>query len=763
MGDPLSVVASVIALCQATAAIFKGAQIVASLPKAPAEFHDLLNQLNTTCLLLDDVHTTLADIISPASPCRVRDLRFATMAVGDLEARVTDLNRFVTEVVDSAKGRDKNGRLRIPKVKWQFQQDLVRQHRDAIRNARSTVVEALQLLQTRQLLAQGHTIVSIQSTLKPMLEGGPARTASLGSLKGGSADTLALSRAATGTRPEDENRVYQVEAMVQGRCPPLCKCQCHKIQTSRSPDFISNLVGRLVLSYNTVPIWGKPSCTLRTCRRVPKKSAKINYTFPSWVLKRAVHISLSAANTRSLGLQIDFPRIIPSNSKVIFAIRDGLLVTLLFFIDAGMASLIDVDENGVSLLTISILSGKWDLVEFLFSQGADVTLRDMFRSQVTNWKNRDICERIARSQGQDDYDSTILHDVVMGKIQMDLHTAICAAPSVNALDGHGMAPIHWAVFNESSNNRLATIGLLLENGADVNLQNTMGESALLLAIRFYALELVEFLMNAGADVNLCDLYGSDPLMAATSRSQLESIRLLIEAGAGAQHVNRNGMNALHFFAVYTCFDADDVATIGHLLVQAGGQLEARDERRRTPLILAVSCNNVMSFQTLCRLGAKVDVLDADGLTVLHHAARFGTWELFTALREIVSDLCVDPDVTENYHQYTAMQNFEWRISLRELPEEQRTLETLGIFEVPLLSEDEINCFWELIDEIREVHNFPEGRSSRQQTLDKAPMPGAWLSDAEGTGGESEGEDEASSETSDGSGDEDEIWEAASES
>lgn len=55
MADPLSAVASVIAICQATIVIFKGSQIIASLPKAPAEFHDLLNEvgLSSTYLVSD--------------------------------------------------------------------------------------------------------------------------------------------------------------------------------------------------------------------------------------------------------------------------------------------------------------------------------------------------------------------------------------------------------------------------------------------------------------------------------------------------------------------------------------------------------------------------------------------------------------------------------------------------------------------------------------------------------------------------------------
>ncbi len=43
MAEPLSTLASVIALCQATAAIYRGSRIIAGLQNVPSEFHDLLN------------------------------------------------------------------------------------------------------------------------------------------------------------------------------------------------------------------------------------------------------------------------------------------------------------------------------------------------------------------------------------------------------------------------------------------------------------------------------------------------------------------------------------------------------------------------------------------------------------------------------------------------------------------------------------------------------------------------------------------------
>lgn len=220
-------------------------------------------------------------------------------------------------------------------------------------------------------------IVSMQSTLRPILESSLSRTPvlpdldaigdksaminnpviglpSLSSLERGPVDTPASPNLASQPRSKGGYRTYQVEATVQNRCPPLCKCQCHKVQTSRSPDFLSGLIGRFMLSYNTVPIWGKPACTLRTCRRISKTPARLNYAFPSWMLKRAVHLSFSAANTASLGIQIDFPRIVPFESAAYWTISGKSLVKLQYMFSIGSASPMDIDEEGYSLLLVSM-------------------------------------------------------------------------------------------------------------------------------------------------------------------------------------------------------------------------------------------------------------------------------------------------------------------------------------------------------------------------------------------------------------------------
>ena len=75
------------------------------------------------------------------------------------------------------------------------------------------------------------------------------------------------------------------------------------------------------------------------------------------------------------------------------------------------------------------------------------------------------------------------------------------------------------------------VRLLLENGADVNLQNETGESALLFAVEKGNLDISRLLLEHGAKVDLEDNFGLTPLILATRKRNLDLVRLLLEHGA----------------------------------------------------------------------------------------------------------------------------------------------------------------------------------------------------------------------------------------
>lgn len=71
---------------------------------------------------------------------------------------------------------------------------------------------------------------------------------------------------------------------------------------------------------------------------------------------------------------------------------------------------------------------------------------------------------------------------------------------VNAQNNNGETPMHKAIFNNSV--RLLMVDLLLKNKANVNLLNSLGESALHYAVRLGRADLVSVLLQNGADTTV---------------------------------------------------------------------------------------------------------------------------------------------------------------------------------------------------------------------------------------------------------------------
>lgn len=91
---------------------------------------------------------------------------------------------------------------------------------------------------------------------------------------------------------------------------------------------------------------------------------------------------------------------------------------------------------------------------------------------------------------------------------------------------------------------------LLANGADPNIQNEHGLTALHLAARDGYTAAVHVLLDAGANSNIVDKAGMTPLMYAVLKNKnndhLETIKLLIAYGAQVGTVNNQGKTALSY-------------------------------------------------------------------------------------------------------------------------------------------------------------------------------------------------------------------------
>lgn len=101
-------------------------------------------------------------------------------------------------------------------------------------------------------------------------------------------------------------------------------------------------------------------------------------------------------------------------------------------------------------------------------------------------------------------------------------------------------------------------GLLIEKGADTNVKNNEGVTALIEAINSGSIKLVKLLIEKGkADVNLRDDKGNSALMYAAQDGSLEIVQYLVEKGAYRYYENIYGQTALLIAQIYKRTDVYD--------------------------------------------------------------------------------------------------------------------------------------------------------------------------------------------------------------
>lgn len=113
----------------------------------------------------------------------------------------------------------------------------------------------------------------------------------------------------------------------------------------------------------------------------------------------------------------------------------------------------------------------------------------------------------------------------------------------NERDPHGRTPIMYAIL--SFEPALATIDLLLNSGADINLSdNEQKWTCLHFAARDGNVPVMRRLIEAGAKIDAVDVFGNTPLLRAVmgARSDASAIELLVHSGADPDLKNKSSVS-----------------------------------------------------------------------------------------------------------------------------------------------------------------------------------------------------------------------------
>jgi len=224
-------------------------------------------------------------------------------------------------------------------------------------------------------------------------------------------------------------------------------------------------------------------------------------------------------------------------------------------------------------------------------------------------------DAVTASTANEPYDASKLHKAVLKKEEDVLVKIIESGDvSIDALDKFGQTPLMVA----TRKGFLSMISILLDYGADVEMQDSSGKNSLMLACFIGSKEIARKLRDAGLQWSTTDKNGCTSLHYAVDSCNKRLIEWMIAEGAPLEAKDTvSGWTPLLRVAA-TSGDHDTC----EVLLDAGADVNLQDFGGKSSLMMACLNGHLLTTQLLLERGADIDLKTAHGKTCFDMALSF---------------------------------------------------------------------------------------------------------------------------------------------
>ncbi len=310
------------------------------------------------------------------------------------------------------------------------------------------------------------------------------------------------------------------------------------------------------------------------------------------------------------------------------------------------------------------------VARLLIDKGANIDAQDDRKITPLHYAVKSSCllraafmlDAGANSNVQDEYGDTPLHSLMkrgivsaLSKKQLEevlsvARLLIHKGANINAQNDEKKTPLHYAV----ESGCLLKIALMLENNADVTIQDQYGHTPLYYVVNKEIdskekteknLSIARLLISKGGSIDVQDKQGSTLLHWATQNNYRALAQLLIEKGTSANIQDFTHCTPLHYFIKNVplilrskAIDVREVFSIATLLISKEANINAQDVEKKTCLHYAVESGCVLSVNFMIKAGADVNIQDKNGCTPLHLALSLKNSEMVDMLLKVHPNL-----------------------------------------------------------------------------------------------------------------------------